>query len=867
MRFRWILALAALCAAAPSQAAVYHVSTTGSDSNNGVTAPFRTLQKAVSVLQNGDIIVLLPGTYTAGATLTDRQNVTIRGIGTVVLDGTGKDFGILFRRMNGLVLDNLKIRNCVVDGVYGENSRNLTVIDSEFSNNGKTGLLVVWTSDVLIQSCTAFNNQLEHGIYLARGGDRYTVRNCRLFGNGFAGLQINAVSPDSLDPVSPTYATPNLSTDCVVEANTIYGNGSNGAGALSLMGVQRSLIVNNLLYDNLAGGIILFDNAQGKAWGCKDNRILHNTVVFQPGTGRYGISLHPGSTGNQVMNNIFVVGDGSAIRSAEPVQSNFNCFLAPTIANNDSLSAWQQATGNDLNSGLGDPGLNAQFHPLPSSPVLGAGTPVYGRDKDGRLRPAGVSPDIGCYEEGGSPGPSVTVTSPNGGESQVIGTYRAITWTSSGLTSAVKIEYSTDGGATWHPIYSSTPNDGAALWTVQPIPTSLARVRISSVADSGIADVSDGNFTLSPLMLTGPNAGETQVGGTIQAITWSGSSLAGGDVKIDYSTDGGVNWIPIYNRTPNDGHALWTVQFPTTALARIRISSFANPSIFDVSDGTFTIVPIVLTFPNGGETALTGTNQAIRWISSSPVGDVKIDYSVNGGTSWIPIYPRTPNDGFAPWTVQLPPTTQCRIRVTAFNNPAFSDMSDGDFTTVPIVVTAPAGGDVLAAGTQQPITWNSSVVGNVNVEFSPDGGATWLPVETNTLNDGQALWAVPFSPTDQGRIRVSAAGNPAYFDESGDFTICSLTVISPNGPEVLTAGTEVQVTWTSQHVPGKVRVEFSTDGGTSWQTISSNAEDDGAIPWTVPNQPTTQARVRITSVRAPLCVDVSDGFFTIQAAP
>jgi parallel beta-helix repeat protein len=78
---------------------------------------------------------------------------------------------------------------------------------------------------------------------------------------------------------------------------TIYENGRRGAGALSLMGVHQSVIRNNLLHNNLAGGIVLFNNGQGPSYGCKDNRFYHNTVVFQAGVGKYGISVKKGSTG------------------------------------------------------------------------------------------------------------------------------------------------------------------------------------------------------------------------------------------------------------------------------------------------------------------------------------------------------------------------------------------------------------------------------------------------------------------------------------------------------------------------------------------------------------------------------------------
>src|SRR5687768_6335984 len=113
MRYRSLVALAALCAAGPASAATYTVATTGSDAGNGVSTPCRTLQKAVTVLRDGDTVLLKTGTYTAGAWI-EQRNVTLRGEGTVVLDGSNgtRDDGLSFYQTSGITIENLKLRNC-----------------------------------------------------------------------------------------------------------------------------------------------------------------------------------------------------------------------------------------------------------------------------------------------------------------------------------------------------------------------------------------------------------------------------------------------------------------------------------------------------------------------------------------------------------------------------------------------------------------------------------------------------------------------------------------------------------------------------------------------------------------------------------
>lgn len=407
MSFRSALALAVLCAATPASAATYTVSVSGNDGGDGTGVPFRTLQKAVQVARGGDTIVLRAGVYTSGAAI-EQPNLTIRGEGDVTLDGAASSRidGLTVYSTSGFTLENVRIRRCRRFGLFCVLSRGLTVRNSEFSGNGDSGILTGNTSDVRVENCAALQN-IGHGIYLSQSGDRLRVSGCRLTGNRRAGLQINAVQ-EGPDPGNAS--RDGLSLDCVIERNEIAGNGSLGGAAINLMGVQRSLVLNNLLHSNLAGGIALWNDGAGALHGCKNNRLYHNTVVFAEGRGRFGVQFLAGSTGNELVNNVIVCGSGSAIETEERIDSNFNCLSAPTIVNGRNLLAWRNSTGNDQNSAQGDPGLTATYRLGPSSPARDSGSALTGTDRDGRLRPQGPGPDIGCYEEPSDSTPSAPPT-------------------------------------------------------------------------------------------------------------------------------------------------------------------------------------------------------------------------------------------------------------------------------------------------------------------------------------------------------------------------------------------------------------------------------------------------------------------------
>lgn len=90
-----------------------------------------------------------------------------------------------------------------------------------------------------------------------------------------------------------------------------------------------------------------------------------------------------------------------------------------------------------------------------------------------------------------------------------------------------------------------------------------------------------------------------------------------------------------------------------------------------------------------------------------------------------------------------------------------------------------------------------------------------------------------------------------------------VTVVEPNGGERWKVGKKRTIRWRSSGFPGNVRVDLSTDAGSSWRTIIASTPNDGAKQWKVSRSRTTQGRLRITAVSVSLVIDTSDANFTI----
>jgi len=98
--------------------------------------------------------------------------------------------------------------------------------------------------------------------------------------------------------------------------------------------------------------------------------------------------------------------------------------------------------------------------------------------------------------------PSVTVTSPNGGESWVAGSSHAITWTASDAegiaANGIALEVSVDNGSSWLPVASGLANSGTFAWTVPAVVSTTALVRATAVDihANAASDLSDAVFTV-----------------------------------------------------------------------------------------------------------------------------------------------------------------------------------------------------------------------------------------------------------------------------------------------------------------------------------------------------------------------------------
>jgi len=230
--------------------------------------------------------------------------------------------------------------------------------------------------------------------------------------------------------------------------------------------------------------------------------------------------------------------------------------------------------------------------------------------------------------------PSLTVTSPNGGEMWEVGSTNDITWTTTDTVEDVKIELSTNNGESWSTVISSTSNDGVYSWKVPDSESStstLCLVRISEMSTAGPSDTSDAVFTifkptppeislsrsilnfcaLNPGTFTGPQ------------FIWLNNSGGG---KLSWSSGSGAPWLKCTPGSGTDAGVL-TVSADPTGLANGSYTGSITISDPGASNSPQTIT-VNLTVKNAAE------DQAPFGEFATPIPGSKVCSSIPV-TGWV----------------------------------------------------------------------------------------------------------------------------------------------------------------------------------------------------------------------------------------
>ena len=82
-----------------------------------------------------------------------------------------------------------------------------------------------------------------------------------------------------------------------------------------------------------------------------------------------------------------------------------------------------------------------------------------------------------------------------------------------------------------------------------------------------------------------------------------------------------------------------------------------------------------------------------------------------------------------------------------------------------------------------------------------------------------------------------------------------ITILSPKADDVVQAGAACEIQWKAE-VPDSefgtnVTIEFSKDGGKTWEKVQENVPATGKYSWNVPKIDSAQCKIRVSSQYRP----------------
>jgi uncharacterized protein (TIGR02145 family) len=376
------------------------------------------------------------------------------------------------------------------------------------------------------------------------------------------------------------------------------------------------------------------------------------------------------------------------------------------------------------------------------------------------------------------------------------------------------------------------------------------------------------------LLLQSPFGGENWQCGSTHKISWGGI-LEDKKIKIEYTTDNGNTWLLIIDSTPAiDGEYKWIIPNTSSSKCQVKLTDMGDLTSFSINDSLFSIhkdpCPVISTIEHGSKVYRTVDINGKCWFqenlnigvmvpgNKTPSTNGIIEkYCYNNDTSnctkygGLYTYPEMQEPGICPtfWHIALYDEFNYLMQKVSFDGNSLK--KEGEGTEFGIGYNS-SGFSALLGGLR-----------NYDSTFAALGASTIFPYnyfrEPILIDlyfiDGNTS-ATSF--IDEFKVEVAGASR-CVMDDVGP-----LSLKSPVGGEEWKVGSTQKIGWTFSNVIN-IRIDYSTNNGSDWiNIIASTPSSAGCYNWTIPNSPSTNCKVKISSVNNPDTNSISNSFRIFQ---
>lgn len=430
------------------------------------------------------------------------------------------------------------------------------------------------------------------------------------------------------------------------------------------------------------------------------------------------------------------------------------------------------------------------------------------------MSPQVVSGNIISVNNGASNGkPSVTVLSPNGGETYQIGSTNHLTWSMNNFPS-------------WN---SNNQSVQIQLWDMS------GQNLVGGICVSCTSSENGGSYNWTISQVIGPN--DTYV------------NVLPGQYKIRISTVSNVP-LPEYNYTLDFSDRPFAVT--NSVISNVLLDGCNSAMGFSPTTG----LPCFLDTYSATSITKNGAVLNGRLIANAPA-EMYFTYNKTGNGNKVERTPKISqqSNGLFSYTLSsLSPNTsydfkacmyyagaeRCARQLTFKTFPASYIQEEGDCKinelyssttgqkcSTPIeleqkpsiTILSPNGGENYRAGGQIEVKWETKMVPSthelIGMRLRNVNSHSLYSLASNTLNDGREVVTIPTNvPDGSYTLEIKSYLNDVLVMDASDvsFTIgnntaCSvssapsITVLSPNGGETFNAGQQVEVKWKSCNIP------------------------------------------------------------------